>query len=83
MQTLAINAPSIEWSPRNWIKAFCALGGLVLPKARVIQWSEAVTDFESMPTDMATLGQMSRVMIELDAAPDRRAQVFAYLGGTL
>lgn len=81
MQALANKAPAADWSPRNWIMAFCALGGLVLPQARVIQWSEAVTDFESMPTDMATLAQMSRVMIELDAAPNRRAQVFAYLGG--
>lgn len=74
----AKNAP--EWSPRNWIIAFCALGGLVHPQARVIQWSEAVTDFESMPTDMRTLAQMSRVMIELDSGPDRRDQVFAFLG---
>lgn len=70
-----------EWSPRKWIIAFCALGGLVLPQAGVIKWSEAVSDFESMPTDMRTLAQMSRVMIELDSAPDRREQVFAFLGG--
>lgn len=75
-----MSAAAQDWSPRNWIMAFCALGGLVLPHARVIQWSEAVTDFESMPTDMEMLAQMSRVMIELDATPDRRTQVFAYLG---
>lgn len=80
MSAVAAATAAADWSPRNWIMAFCALGGLVLPQARVIQWSEAVTDFESMPTDMATLAQMSRVMIELDAAPNRRAQVFAYLG---
>ncbi len=74
----AKNTP--EWSPRNWIITFCALGGLVLPQARIIQWSESVTDFESMPTDVETLAQMSRVMIELDNAPGRREQVFAFLG---
>lgn len=69
-----------EWSPRDWIKSFCELGGLVLPHDRIIQWSEAVTDFESMPTDMNTLAAMSRSMIELDSGPDRRDQVFAALG---
>lgn len=69
-----------EWSPRNWIITFCALGGLIHPQVRSFQWSEDVTDFENFPCDMNTLAEMSRVMIELDANPERRGQVFAYLG---
>lgn len=69
-----------QWSATIWIKSFCALGGLVLPHSRIIKWGEAVTDFETMPTNIETLAQMSRCMIQLDSAPDRRDQVFAALG---
>ncbi len=70
-----------EWSPIDWIKSFCELGGLVLPKTRTFKWSEDVTDFENFPCDMNTLAAMSRCMTELDSGPDRRDQVFAALGG--
>lgn len=68
-----------QWSATNWIKSFCALGGLVLPHSRTIKWGEAVTDFETMPTDIKTLSEMSRCMIQLDSEPDRRDQIFAFL----
>lgn len=74
------NREDSEWAANKWIADFCDLGGLVLPEAREFKWSESVTDFENFPTKMKTLKAMSRVMVELDSAPDRRDQVFAALG---